>query len=80
MRPYHAGLLGADALIVLDEAHLVPPFEELLRAVAEDVAFRPRELELRKIVPAFKLLPLSATRRIVDTGVSSHPRIWRTRS
>ena len=61
--------LEADALIVLDEAHLVPPFEELLRAVAEDVAFRPGDLELRKVVPAFKLLPLSATGRTVDAGV-----------
>lgn len=34
MRPYHAGLLGLDTLIVLDEAHLVPPFERLLEAVA----------------------------------------------
>jgi hypothetical protein len=33
MRPYHAGLLGADALIVLDEAHLVPPFEALLQSI-----------------------------------------------
>ncbi|MGH7072912.1 MAG: DEAD/DEAH box helicase family protein, partial [Stellaceae bacterium] len=36
MRPYHAGLLGADVLVVLDEAHLVPPFEALLRRVADD--------------------------------------------
>ncbi len=34
MRPYHAGLLGADTLIVLDEAHLVPPFEALLWQIA----------------------------------------------
>jgi len=36
MRPYHAGLLGADTLVVLDEAHLVPPFEELLKVIARD--------------------------------------------
>ncbi|WP_201281692.1 hypothetical protein [Methylosinus sp. Ce-a6] len=26
MRPYHAGFLGVDTLVLLDEAHLVPPF------------------------------------------------------
>ena len=30
MRPYHAGLLGADTIVVLDESHLVPPFERSL--------------------------------------------------
>jgi len=34
-RPFHAGLLGADALIVLDEAHLVPVFQHLLKKVKE---------------------------------------------
>jgi CRISPR-associated endonuclease/helicase Cas3 len=33
MRPYHAGLLGANTLVVLDEAHLVPPFEALLESI-----------------------------------------------
>src|SRR5579883_2382437 len=55
MRPVHAALLGADALLVLDEAHLVPPFEHLLRSVA---AFRrPQE------VPNVSVLSLSATGR-----------------
>ena len=33
MRPYHAGFLGVDTLVLLDEAHLCPPFEALLRQV-----------------------------------------------
>jgi len=69
MRPYHAGLLGADTLVVLDEAHLVPPFERLLRTVANDVALAPRTQQLRAIIPAFKLLPLSATRHNVGNEV-----------
>ena len=32
-RPYHAGLLGVDALIVNDESHLTPTFARLLVAV-----------------------------------------------
>ncbi|NWG71537.1 MAG: type I-U CRISPR-associated helicase/endonuclease Cas3 [Parvularculaceae bacterium] len=62
MRPYHAGLLGADTLIVLDEAHLVPPFQHLLRAVETDATLRARE-ERTKIVPPLVVLPLSATQR-----------------
>lgn len=64
MRPYHAGLLGADTLVVLDEAHLVPPFEMLLDAIASNsagVALRCEEA--RAIVPQFKLMSLSATGR-----------------
>ncbi len=64
MRPYHAGLFGADTLVVLDEAHLVPPFEKLLETVADGgAAFGPRDEALRKLVPPFKLLSLSATGR-----------------
>jgi CRISPR-associated endonuclease/helicase Cas3 len=64
MRPYHAGLLGADALVVLDEAHLVPPFEKLLESIENGAAqFGPRSVEDRTIVPIFRLLSLSATGR-----------------
>lgn len=64
MRPYTAGLMGCDTLVMLDEAHLVPPFEALLRAVeAGAKKFGPQAEEDRKIVPPFKLLSLSATGR-----------------
>lgn len=67
MRPYHAGLLGADTLLVLDEAHLVPPFEKLLEAVAcrggGEKSLGPVDDADRKIIPPFKLLSLSATGR-----------------
>lgn len=61
MRPLHAALLGCDALILLDEAHLVPPFEALLRTVATDPAMRGRSEALP--VPVLRVLPLSATGR-----------------
>jgi CRISPR-associated endonuclease/helicase Cas3 len=64
MRSYHAGFLGADALVVLDEAHLVPPFEKLLGAIEEgEQIFGPAASEDRAIVPGFRLLSLSATGR-----------------
>src|SRR5579872_3067728 len=62
MRPYHAGLLGADTLIVLDEAHLVPPFTHLLRAIESNASLWPED---RSALPHLVLLPLSATQREV---------------
>lgn len=64
MRPYHAGLLGADTLIVLDEAHLVPPFEALLWRIANGAEqFGSCAKSDARLVPPLKLLPLSATGR-----------------
>ncbi|MDQ2949805.1 MAG: type I-U CRISPR-associated helicase/endonuclease Cas3 [Acidobacteriota bacterium] len=64
MRPYHAGMLGSDALVVLDEAHLVPAFEDLVSDIANGVdRFGPREQVLRQLVPGFRLMSLSATGR-----------------
>lgn len=64
MRPYHAGLLGADTLVVLDEAHLVPPFEKLLETIeANPKEFAARSDEDNNLIPQFRLLSLSATGR-----------------
>ncbi|PSR23712.1 MAG: hypothetical protein C7B47_15625 [Sulfobacillus thermosulfidooxidans] len=57
MRPYHAGLLGADALLVLDEAHLVPPFGHLIQTLAHDPAFHPPT----DPVPPWRSMLLTAT-------------------
>ena len=67
MRPFHAALLGVDSLVVLDEAHLVPAFEDLLRQVERGAdSFGPKDASLRALVPPFRLLSLSATGRQTD--------------
>ncbi|MEY4583192.1 MAG: hypothetical protein RL701_7895, partial [Pseudomonadota bacterium] len=58
LRPYHAALLGADALVVLDEAHLVPAFEAMVRAAAETEALKP-QTSLRHVVPPSRVMSLS---------------------
>lgn len=74
MRPYQAGLLGCDTLVLLDEAHLSLPFQRLLRSIEvgkEHFANQPSETPPSQqfggdcgsaaIIPPLKLLPLSAT-------------------
>jgi CRISPR-associated endonuclease/helicase Cas3 len=65
MRPFQAGLLGADTLVVLDEAHLVPPFEALLKTIARDPKgeFVLRRGEGGNLMPGLHLMSLSATGR-----------------
>jgi len=61
MRPHHAGLLGQDALIVHDEAHLTPAFSQLLRTI-EEVQRQARELR------PIRVLELSATPAAADAS------------
>jgi len=63
MRPYHAGFLGVDTLALLDEAHLVPPFAHLLRAMETDAALWPKDEADNALIRRLVLLPLSATLR-----------------
>ena len=66
MRPYHAGFLGSDTLVVLDEAHLCPPFQALLGDIAthRDGKFGPMGRHaLAEVPPPFRLMALSATGR-----------------
>ena len=75
MRPYHAGLLGADSLVVLDEAHLVPPFEQLLRSITGETETFGPQTRHSAIIPSIKLLSLSATGRGSTPGKSTAFRL-----
>jgi len=55
-RPLHAGFLGQDVLLVHDEAHLEPAFQELLIAIE-------KEQQRCKEYRAFRVMELSATSR-----------------
>ena len=71
MRPYQAGLMGCDTLVLLDEAHLSPPFECLLRTIEQERwGLAEREPGAAPVgfasgragqPPPFHVLPLSAT-------------------
>ena len=73
MRPYQAGLMGCDTLVLLDEAHLSRPFERLLQTIeggrrpraGVDAEVMPGEfsgsLATARVPPDFMVLPLSAT-------------------
>ncbi len=64
MRPYHAGLLGVDTLVLLDEAHLCPPFEALLRQIVKERDGKFGSAPDSGLeTPAFRLTSLSATGR-----------------
>lgn len=81
MRPFAAGLLGCDTLVMLDEAHLVPPFKKLLKDIergSNSDVFGPQAETDRKVVPPFRMLPLSATGR--EDRASSNSSVFQLQS
>lgn len=58
MRPVHAGLLGNDTLLLLDEVHLSEPFKQTLEQLGR---LRDREDRTTKLNSRFQFALLSAT-------------------
>jgi CRISPR-associated endonuclease/helicase Cas3 len=83
MRAWHAALLGVDAWIVLDEAHLSTALRGLLRDVANDPdgSLRGGDIAALSLVPPLRFTSLSATGSEADDApfalsadeVTSHP-------
>jgi len=61
MRPYQAGLLGADSLLVLDEAHLCPPFEILLDTISREPDLQGSVAAAQSMISPLQLMSLTAT-------------------
>ena len=67
MRPYVAGLLGCDTLVMLDEAHLARPFCRMLQTIEKERSDEKEcsmfsgPLASQGLPPPFRVLPLSAT-------------------
>lgn len=61
MRPFHAGLLGQDTLLIHDEAHLSPAFGALVRTIAATQQGQGGRRALR-------VMELSATQRATSEG------------
>ncbi len=62
MRPYHAALLACDTLFVIDEAHLIPPFEALISSIPPNRTLHSTSVSTDS-PPSMRVLALSATQR-----------------
>jgi CRISPR-associated endonuclease/helicase Cas3 len=77
MKPVHAGLIGTDCLILLDEAHLSEPFRQTLGWVKHYQSDKWRRSSAhpdRDLPPLFAVAQLTATKRACDDGESGSAR------
>lgn len=63
IRPYQAALLGCDTLFIIDEAHLIPPFQALLTSIPANAALHAQNQSLLDNPPPLRVMSLSATQR-----------------
>jgi len=61
-RPLHAGFLGQDALLIHDEAHLEPAFQQLVTDIEREQQ-RERDRHATQPWPRLRVMALSATAR-----------------
>lgn len=61
-RPLHAGFLGQDALLIHDEAHLEPAFQELIETIQK----QQRDHEPAVLWPKLQVMELTATSKSKD--------------
>lgn len=68
-RPLHAGFLGQDALLVHDEAHLEPAFQQLVTSIQREQE-REQTRGGASVRSGLRVMALSATARGSDVGAS----------
>ena len=67
-KPLHAGMIGQDSLLILDEAHLSKPFEKLICAISDRGIFQKTRDDKTHSKP-MRVISMSAT-----SGRSSDPK------
>jgi CRISPR-associated endonuclease/helicase Cas3 len=80
MKPVHAGLLGSDALILLDEAHLSEPFRQTAKDIADLKPLHgpdPRPLHVALLTATPGAQPADAWRFPLLEEDREHPILYR---
>jgi CRISPR-associated endonuclease/helicase Cas3 len=73
MKPVHAGLLGADALWLIDEAHLAKPFLQTLESIKE---YRRPPWVHRQPLSPFHFVAMSATQGRTEAVFTLNSADW----